>query len=322
MVNRLKTLISFVIPCYRSENTIEKVIDEIITTVSEKKEYDYEIVAVNDCSPDNVYDVLRRLANVNPKIKVLNFAVNAGKHTAVLAGYRVVNGEYIVTLDDDCQCPVYELWKLLKPLENDVADITTAEYEKKEESLIKRLGSDFNSWMSYKLIGKPKKLRIENLYVCKRFVIKEVAKYKNIYPYLEGLLLTVTKKIISIPMKERGRGDDNTTGFTFFKSLELLLNGMSAFSVKPLRMISVIGIMTSMTGFIWGTIVIIRKLLNPEILAGYSSLISVILFMGGVIMLTLGVLAEYLGRIFIFINASSQYVIRNTVNLDGDNNDI
>ena len=100
------TLLSFVIPCYRSENTIEKVIDEIEEIVSQRKDYDYEIIAVNDYSPDNVYNVLCQLADQDHKIKVINFARNMGKHSAVMAGYAVAKGEYIVNLDDDYQSPL------------------------------------------------------------------------------------------------------------------------------------------------------------------------------------------------------------------------
>lgn len=110
-------LLSFVIPCYRSEETIEKVIEEIIETVKERKEYSYEIICVNDCSPDHVYAILQRLAENNREIKVINFAKNMGKHAALLAGYAVVQGEIVVSLDDDYQCPVYELWKLIDVLE-------------------------------------------------------------------------------------------------------------------------------------------------------------------------------------------------------------
>ena len=122
----MKTLLSFVVPCYRSELTIEKVTCEIIETVSQRTEYDYEIVCVNDCSPDGVYEVLKRLAQDNSKIKVINFARNMGKHSAVLAGFAHAKGEYIVNVDDDFQCPVNELWRLMEPIENDECDFATA----------------------------------------------------------------------------------------------------------------------------------------------------------------------------------------------------
>ena len=127
-------LLSFVIPCYRSEKTIQKVINEIIDTVSQRQEYDYEIIAVNDFSPDNVYEVLTDIARKNSKIKVINLARNMGKHSAILAGYGVVKGEYIINLDDDFQSPICELWRMLEPVENDECDVTTAEYKSKKES--------------------------------------------------------------------------------------------------------------------------------------------------------------------------------------------
>ena len=127
-------LLSFVIPCYRSEMTISKVVDEIVNTVSEKSQYDYEIIAVNDYSPDDVYSVLVNLASKNKRIKVINFAKNMGKHSAIMAGFSFVSGDYIVNIDDDYQCPVNNLWRLLEPVENDICDVATAHYSKKKET--------------------------------------------------------------------------------------------------------------------------------------------------------------------------------------------
>ena len=195
-------LLSFVIPCYRSEKTIKFVIDEIIKTVSIRKNYDYEIICVNDCSPDKVYDVLQDLAKANKKIKIVNFVKNMGKHSAVMAGFSFVQGDYIVNLDDDFQSPVDKLWELIDPLENGGYDIATAEYIIKKEAFWKRLGSNFNLFMSEILLDKPKGLRFENFSVMKRFVVDEIIKYKNPYPYLEGLILRVTNKVISVKMQE------------------------------------------------------------------------------------------------------------------------
>ena len=129
-------MISFVIPCYRSENTISMVIEEIIQTVSQKPGYDYEIICVNDASPDNVLEVLKKATKNNSKIKVINLAKNKGKHAAILAGHSYVSGEFIVDLDDDYQSPVYELWRLMTPVENDECDVATANYFKKKETVM------------------------------------------------------------------------------------------------------------------------------------------------------------------------------------------
>ena len=307
--------ISFVIPCYRSESTIEKVAAEIRETIAQKSEFDYEIICVNDCSPDNVYDVLVKMAQEDKKVKVVNLAKNMGKHCAVMAGYSVVEGDYVVNLDDDCQSPVYELWNLMDPLLNGEYDVATAVYNEKKESKGKRLGSDLNLWVSEIMLDKPKGLRFENFSVMKRFVCDEMIKYKNPYPYMEGLILQVTKKITGVRMDQRERGDDNGSGFTLAKSIMLFTNGLTSFSVKPLRLATIVGTIFALAGFVFGLVVIIHQIIDPAVPMGYSSTMAVILFSNGLIMFLLGLIGEYVGRIFICINNSPQYVIRNTINV-------
>ena len=171
-----RTLLSFVVPCYRSELTIRKVYEEIRTTVAEREEYDYEILAVNDNSPDGVLEVLKEIAKEDLRFKVISFAKNMGKHAAVLAGYSCVKGDYILNLDDDYQSPAYRLWDLVDPLIRDECDIATAKYPNKKEAAWKRLGSDLNQWTSALLLDKPKYLRMENFVAMKRFVADEVIK--------------------------------------------------------------------------------------------------------------------------------------------------
>lgn len=308
-------LLSFVIPCYRSEYTIGKVIEEIIDVVGEREGYDYEIIAVNDASPDHVYRVLCKLASDNHKIKIVNLAKNMGKHAAVLAGYSVVRGHFVVNLDDDYQCPINELWKLADPVFHDECDIATAQYYSKKELLWKRMGSHVNLMISEIMLKKPKGLRFENFSVIKRFVCDQVIYYKNPYPFLEGLFLQVTDRVMTVEMEDRNRADNNTTGFTFWKSFSLFLNGFISFSVKPLRVATMIGFLFSAGGFLYGIYVVIRKLVDSEIAVGYSSIMAVLLFSSGLIMLMLGLIGEYIGRIFICINNAPQYVIRNTVNI-------
>lgn len=310
------TLLSFVIPCYRSEKTITGVINEIIETVTQRKDYDYEIIAVDDNSPDNVYQVLSAIARDNRQIKVLRLARNMGKHAAVLAGYSIVKGDYIVNLDDDYQSPTYELWKLIDAVQSDDCDYATALYKEKKESRIKVIGSDLNARIGHILLGKPKDFRFENFSVIKAFVAREVIKYRNSYPYIPGLILRVTNRIKAIPMEERERSDGNASGYTLRKSISLIANAMTAFSVRPLRIASIIGILFALLGFCYGIVTIIKKVVNPQLLLGYSSMLAVILFSSGVIMTLLGIIGEYIGRIYICINEFPQYVIRDTINLD------
>ena len=315
----IKGLLSFVIPCYRSEKTLGKVYREIVDVMAQRQAYDYEIIAVNDCSPDNVLCVMKELAAKNHRFKIIDLAKNFGKHAAMMAGYSHVRGEMVVNVDDDFQCPVFELWKLIDAIEKDGYDCATASYQDKKETAWKRWGSCINSLMVSFLIGPPKGIIVENFFVIRRYICDEILRYQNPYPYVSGLLMQATHRIKMIPMEERERGDGQKTGFTLKKSLALFSNSLTAFSVKPLRIASLFGCIFSCCGFIYGLTIIIRKLFHPDIMMGYSSLMAVVLFSSGIIMLLLGMIGEYLGRIYISINNSPQYVIRETINIDEKN---
>lgn len=304
--------LSFVIPCYGSENTIEAVISEIKDVMFQRPDFDYEIIAVNDCSPDNVFSVLMNLTRFNDRLTVVDLSKNMGKMSAMMAGFSLVTGDYIVNLDDDGQCPMNELWKLYDAMTTEY-DISMARYPVKKQSVFKNFGSSVNSLMSRILLGRPKKLQFTNFFIIKRYIIEEIKKYQNPYPYMEGLILRTTKRIVNVEMEEReryaGRGN-----FNFYRSLKLWMDGFTAFSVKPLRIATIMGFIIALIGFIFGVIVIIKKLSTPEAPdTGYSSTMSIMLFIGGMIMIMLGLIGEYIGRIYICINNSPQYLIRQII---------
>lgn len=308
--------ISFVIPCYGSENTIEAVIDEIIDIVSQKSEYDYEIIAVNDCSPDNVLDKLYYLSKNNKKVKVINFAKNMNRPGAVMAGLNYAKGDYVVVMDDDGQCPMNNFWQLLQPL-LDGHDVSIASYPERKQSIFKDFGTLVNKKMTQFILDRPKDMQFTNFMVMKSYIVKEITNYKNPYPYYTGLLLRTTSDIINVQMDERERFSGSTT-FTFGKMLGMWLNGLTAFSIKPLRLSSLVGVICAIIGFIFGIVTIIRKLVVQNISVGWSSTVSIMLFIGGLIMLMLGMIGEYIGRIYISINNSPQYVVKETINIDED----
>lgn len=312
--------ISFVIPCYHSELTVHDVIDEIKEKVAERPDFDYEIIAVNDCSPDNVIDVLKGIAENDIKIKVIDLAKNVGKPGAAMAGYSVVDGDIIINLDDDGQCPLDRLWELIEPLNNGY-DISFAKYPMKKQSAFKNFGSGVNSLMTQIVIGKPKGLQFSNFSAMKKFVVNEIIKYDNPYPYIGGLMLRTTSKICNVEMEERERAA-GIGHYTFKKSLKLWLNGFTAFSVKPLRISTILGVICAFIGFVFGIVTIVNKIMRPEVLVGYSSLMAVLLFIGGMIMIMLGMIGEYIGRIYICINNSPQYVIKEEINIGNESEKI
>lgn len=307
--------ISFIIPCYGSEKTVGVVIKEIDEVVSKSDEYDYEVIAVNDQSPDNVWGVLKEIAQSNKKVKLVNLAKNMNRPGALMAGMSKTTGDYIILMDDDGQCPMENLWDLIKPLEEG-HDVAIAKYPSYKQSKFKSLGTIINRKMTEIVIGKPKDLSFTNFSAMKRYIVEEIIKYKNPYPYMTGLLLRTTSDIVNVEMEERER-ITGSTNFTFKKMLNLWINGFTAFSIKPLRISTIIGIITAALGFIYGIYIIIHKLVvHTSVLEGYSSIMAVMLFVGGIIMMMLGIMGEYIGRIYISINNSPQYVIKNAINFE------
>lgn len=307
--------ISFCIPCYRSSRTITGVINEIIEVMQQRSNhYDYEIVCAVDGSPDNVFEVLKDMAKSNNKIKVVNFAKNFSQANARMATLKFATGDYLVCLDDDGQCPMDHFWKLFEPIENG-KDVSIAKYPKKKQSWFKNLGSKINIMMVHLLMDVPKDFSMSNFFIIRKYLAHEMIKYENPYPYMTGLISRSTNSFAHVIMEERER-TEGTTGYTLKKLIALWLNGFTAFSVTPLRFSSLVGVICALCGFIFGIVTVIRKLINPVISAGWSSTVAILLFIGGLIMLMLGMIGEYIGRIYISINNSPQYVVKETINLE------
>ncbi len=307
--------ISFVIPCYASEGSVALVMDEIRAVVAQRPEYDYEIVAVNDCSPDGVLSVLRQQAAQDQRVKVIDLAKNGGRHNALMCGCHYTTGDYVAFIDDDLQCPTDRFWDLLAPLESGEYDVSIAKYPKKTQSGLKNFGSKVNDTVANWLLGKDKDLKFSNYSVMRRFVKDEVIRYTNPYPYLSGLMLRATSRVTNVVMEERER----TIGvghYNFKKSFALWMNSFTAFSVKPLRLATTMGVICAFVGVITGIYTIIHKFLVPTVAVGYSSLMATLLFLGGMIMFLLGLIGEYIGRIYISLNNSPQYVVRETLNVE------
>ena len=303
--------VSFVIPCYRSEKTLEGVILEIKEAMGKLNQYTYEIVLVNDSSPDNTWKTIEKISSENDNVTGINLSKNFGQHAALMAGMRETCGDYVVCLDDDGQTPANEVDKLLKALEEG-ADAVYAKYGNKKHSLFRNFGSRANDLMTRIMLGKPKELFVSSYFGVKRFVVEDMIRYQNSYPYVIGLVLRATKNIVNVEVTHRER-EEGRSGYTLKKLLGLWFNGFTAFSVTPLRIATVIGIFCAFVGFAYGIYVFIRRLLDPNMVMGFSSLMCVILFVGGMLMIMLGLVGEYIGRIYISLNNSPQYVIREKI---------
>lgn len=305
--------ISFVIPCYGSEQTIGIVTGQIKDVMKEREEFDYEILLVNDCSPDNVWSVITKLCKEDSHIRAIRLAKNFGQHSALMAGYTFVTGDYVATLDDDGQTPAGEVFKLIDKVKEGY-DVAYGYYPERKDNIFRKFGTLMNNKMLEMMIEKPKSVHLTSYFVAKRYIVDEIVKYKNPYPYIWGLVLRTTKNIVNVPINHEER-KEGKSGYTLVKLLNLWMNGFTAFSVKPLRIATGVGAVTSAVGVLFIIFTIVKKLLQPDLVPGYSSLMAVLLFIGGMLMVMLGLIGEYVGRIYICINASPQFVIGEQINI-------
>ncbi len=305
-------VISFVIPCYRSEKTLGSVIDEIDRTMATRDDYSHNIILVNDGSPDNTWEAICQEVKKasDGHILGINFAKNFGQHAALMAGLGRANGDYVVCLDDDGQTPADEVFKLIDALENG-ADVAYARYEHKQHNVFRNFGTFMNESMATIMLGKPKDLYVSSYFAARRFIVDEMVKYESSYPYVIGLVLRTTKNIVNVDVHHRKR-EVGQSGYTFSKLLGLWINGFTAFSIKPLRIATFTGCSFAALGFIYGIYTIIKKFVRPDVPVGFSAIMSAVIFIGGMLMLMLGMIGEYLGRVYISQNKNPQYVIRET----------
>lgn len=305
--------LSFVIPCYYSEKTIGTVIKRIIDTVKKDNRYDFEIICVNDGSTDGTYAVLRELS-INQQIRVIDLSRNFGQHSALMAGFHFVTGDLIVCLDDDGQNPPEEMFKLIDKMDEGY-DLVSAKYSKDNRGFLRKAGSKVSFAMAHYLVNMPHDIELNSFYVMKRFVVDEIIKYDNPYPFVHGLALRVTRNMANVEIRHDERLS-GTSGYDFHGLVRLWLNGFTAFSEKPLRLAAVSGIVCASAGIIFAIVIVVRKLLGDIAAIGYSSMMAAMLFFFGMTMLFLGLLGEYIGRMYICMNNAPQYAIREMKNID------
>lgn len=302
------SLVSFVIPCYRSANTVSGVVEEIRRTMPTLPQYEYEIVLVNDCSPDDTFAVISELARNDRRITAVDLARNFGQHAALMSGFHHAAGDIVVCLDDDGQTPADEVGKLLEKIEEGY-DVVYASYEHKQHSPFRNWGSRVNAKMTEIMLGKPKELSIPSYLAARRFIVDEMLNYKHCFPYVDGLILRSTRRICNVPVRHRARSEGES-GYTVGKLLSLWMNGFTSFSVKPLRLANYLGCASAAVGFIYMIIIVVRHFMFGAAPLGWSSTTALLLLIGGIILVVLGMMGEYIGRIYMCINATPQYLIR------------
>lgn len=309
--------VSIVIGLYNSEKTIEAVLDEIKTTFESQSKYDYEVVLVDDYSPDGVFELVKGIAEGNERIKVIHLAKNAGQTTAVLEGYHYVTGDYVVNMDDDFQMPAYEVPRMIEKLEKDNLDVVFAKYPEQKEGFARRMASKLNNWSSKISVGKPKEIRVNSFIAMRRFVMEGMLKYRNNYPYWYGIIFAITKNVANLEVDHRER-TNGKSNYSFRTLFSLWLNGFLNFSIQPLRVASRLGALVTIVSFILAIVLILQRFIIGTALKGWTSLMVAIIFFAGVQLICIGMLGEYLGRLFITKSGIPRATVRDTVNVDDE----
>ena len=310
--NPEKQKISIVIPVYNGALSIDRLVDELIARISPV--FNIEIVLVNDCSPDNSEEVCIGITKKHPEfVSFYSLAMNVGEHNTVMAGLNKATGDFAVIIDDDFQNPVSEVIKLIDFMINSNYDVVYTFYEEKKHSIFRNLGSQFNDKVANVMLKKPKDLYLSSFKIINRFLINEVIKYDLPYPYLDGLILRRTSNIgkIKVSHTERQLGKSN---YTLRKLISLWLNMFTNFSILPLRISIILGFIFSFVGFIISIDAIIEKIFNPHLPQGYTFIVIIISFYAGIQLIAIGMVGEYLGRLFMAHNKKPQYSIRKSFN--------
>ena len=259
--------------------------------------------------------LLKKLAEEYPCVTVLNLAKNAGQHNAIMAGLNYAKGDILIGMDDDMQTHPSQLPYLFEELEKGY-DIVYGYYPEKKHSAFR----NFGSWVNYIsvriLIGKPKELKTSSYWVARKFVRDSVIEYQAPYAYIQGLFLRTTRNISCIPIQhfQREEGESNYT----FKRLLKLWSNIIGFSITPLRLTEYCGFGLSLLSIIAAVVVLIRKILNPAMALGWPSLMIVICFFSGIQLMFLGLIGEYIGRMFLGLNRQPQYVIREVIRQESE----
>jgi undecaprenyl-phosphate 4-deoxy-4-formamido-L-arabinose transferase len=307
--------LSFVIPLYNSADTIGPLVREIAAL---DVPGGHEIVLVNDGSRDGTSSVCRGLLKeIAIPVLLVEHARNYGEHNAVLTGWRHARGAYIVNLDDDGQNPPAEALRLWTKARTEELDVVFGDYDVKRHAAWRNWGSTLTNRLTDWALDKPRGLYLSSFRCVSAFAARSVAANNGPFPYLDGLLLQVTQRIGALPVQHRAR-QFGRSGYTLRKLLRLWLSTLVNFSVLPLRVATLLGLVLAAAGFLALAVVLYWWWRGTGPAFGWGSLMAALLVFSGVQMVMLGVMGEYLGRMFITVNQRPQALVRDVLRGGGD----
>jgi undecaprenyl-phosphate 4-deoxy-4-formamido-L-arabinose transferase len=308
--------VTVVVPVYNSEKTIAELVARMDRQLAG---CDHDFVLVNDGSYDRSYTICRALAESDPRVKFLSLFRNFGQLNAILAGLRIADGEIIVVLDDDLQNPPEEVHKLLAAIGEGYDFVFGIPAGPVEQTLARRVGSYLNHRMSELVFGKPRDLYVSSYYAITRALAREVIRYDGPYPYISGFIFRTTSHGCNVPVAHHAR-ESGRSGYTARKLVGLWLRGFINFSVVPLRLAILVGLVAVTVGGGLCVLIVVHRLLAWDtIREDWTSITATVVFCCGVQLVFLGMLGEYVGRIYLLLNKKPQYTVREAFNCQGPN---
>ncbi len=307
--------LSIVIPVYRSAECLEA-LTAAVFGVLDAVGCDYEVILVNDFSPDKSWSVIEEICSRHPRVIAADLRRNFGQDNAIITGMRLSRGKYVAIMDDDLQHDPADLPALMSKIEEG-ADVVYGDFRQMHQKLWKRLGSWFNGKVAEWVINKPKDIYLSPYKIIRREVVDLVCNYQGPDPYIDGLLFQITSRITQIPIDHHPRYAGRST-YTVWKSVGVWARLALSFSAGPMRLVSLFGFGFAVLGLVLAGVVIMYRLLFPTHFSpnavGWASLMVALLVLSGIQMIFLGFLGEYTGRIFLRVNEKPQAAVRKVLN--------
>ncbi|MCB1840106.1 MAG: glycosyltransferase family 2 protein [Rhodospirillales bacterium] len=292
-----KELISIVIPCYNEQEVIRTCHTKVVEAI-ENLPYGFEIIYINDGSRDKTIEILREINAEDKRARILNLSRNFGKEAAMTAGIDACKGEALIILDADLQDPpvlIPELIKIWK--EQDVDVVYGQRVEREGETWLKKATAS----AFYRVINHISAVSIPrntgDFRLMNRRAIEALKKLREHHRFMKGLFAWIGYKQAALQYNREPRAA-GTTKWNYWKLSNFAMEGITSFSIVPLRIATLVGFLISLLAFGYGTFILLKTLFFGRDLPGYASLMVMITFLSGIQLLTIGILGEYIGRIF------------------------
>lgn len=297
--------ISICIPVFNAEKSIKALVYELGEVLACEQ---FEIVLVNDGSKDNSEQICEELANELGHVKFISLRRNFGEHNAVMCGLNHTEGSYVIIMDDDFQNPPSEAPKLISAIRKGY-DVVYSAYKSKKHSRFRNIGSSFNDIVATALLSKPRNLYLSSFKAISREIVDEIVKYNGPFPYIDGLILRVTNNIGVVEVVHSGRAT-GASNYTLTKLFSLWVNMFINFSIIPLRLFTLFGIVIASIAFLSSLFFMVEKIIYPDTPMGWTSLMVAFLLFSGIQLIFVGLIGEYVGKNYLDINRTPQWVIK------------